>query len=181
LERNSDYHKNTSFAILVRAFMPYINKRASRIQLVGIMQDDIIQEGLIGLLDAIDGYDKDRGSSFEAFAISCIDNRINSALRQALAKKNTPLADYLSFSEESEEAFSHFNLPIQPSPEEIVILREELSTTIKMIKDNLSEFEKKVLSLYLEGYSYIAISEILHTSSKSVDNAIQRARKKLKR
>jgi len=144
------------------------------------MHEDVVQEGLVGLLDAIDGYDEERGSSFEAFAISCIDNRIFSVLRQLAAKKNAPLNDYLSLSEDQEEVYSLFNLPASPSPEDIVILREELATTFTMIKENLSEFEKKVLALYLEGYSYIAISELLSTSSKSVDNALQRARKKLR-
>ena len=180
MDNNPVTQKNTTFSVLVKSFMPYINKRASRIRLVGMMYEDIVQEGLIGLLDAIEGYDEERGASFETFAITCIDNRIHSALRQAAAKKNTPLVDYLSLSENTEEGYSSLNLPEELSPEEIVILREELGLVFTMIKENLSEFEKKVLSLYLDGYSYIAISELLHTSSKSVDNALQRARKKLK-
>lgn len=140
------------------------------------MRDDIVQEGLIGLLNAIESYNEEKGSSFEAFAIACIDNRIYSALRQMVAKKNVPLVDYVSLSENPEEMISS----TLPSSEEIVILREELETVIEKINENLSKFEKKVLELYLEGYSYIAISELLHSSSKSVDNALQRARKKLK-
>ena len=157
--------------------MPYINRRASRIKAVGMMHDDLVQEGLIGLLDAIDGYDEERGTSFEAFAIRCIDNRIYSALRQAARKKNTPLNDYLSLSDESDKLQISQDIP---SPEEIVILQEELNYLLTLIREDLSTFEKKVLALYLEGYSYMAISEMLATSSKSVDNALQRARKKLK-
>ena len=180
METDATYRKNNAFSSLVKVFMPYIHKRASRIKLVGMMHEDIVQEGLIGLLDAIDRYDEAKGSSFEAFAITCIDNRIFTALRQSAAKKNSPFYDYLSLSEDPEEIQSTFNMPVIPSAEEIVVLREDLAAAITMINENLSEFEKKVLALYLEGYSYIAISELLHTSSKSVDNALARARKKLR-
>ncbi|MCL1830877.1 MAG: sigma-70 family RNA polymerase sigma factor [Oscillospiraceae bacterium] len=173
-------NKNITFTSLVKVFMPYINKRASRIRLVGVMHEDIVQEGLIGLLNAIEAYDETRGSSFESFAISCIDNRIISALRQAATKSNAPFTDYMSLSEHEEEIYSFFDLPHQPSPEDVVIMKEELAAVLSMINENLSIFEKKVLALYLEGYSYIAIGEILHTSTKSIDNALQRARKKLK-
>jgi len=160
---------------LVKAFMPYIKKRASRIRSVGLAYDDIVQEGLIGLLDAIDGYDDSRGA-FEAFALVCIDNRIYAALRHNARKKNLPLNDYLSISDGDDR----LDLPQASSPEELVILREEVGSVYRHIRENLSSFEKSVLSLYLEGYSYLAISEMLSSSAKSVDNALQRARKKLK-
>lgn len=163
---------------LVRAFLPYIKKRASRIKSVGLAYDDIIQEGLIGLLDAIDGFDDSKGASFEAFALVCIDNRIYSALRQNARQKHMPLNNYLSMSNGDEHRLI---LPQSSSPEELVILREEIGSISRHISENLSLFEKRVLSLYLEGYSYLAISELLSSSAKSVDNALQRARKKLKR
>ena len=180
LETDTGSHKKQAFSGLVKIFMPYIQKRASRISLIGMAHDDIVQEGLIGLFDAIEGYDEGKGASFETFAIVCIDNRIYSAFRQAAAKKNALFSDYLSLSEGGDDVYTFPRLPSIPSPEEIVILREELNAALAVVNENLSAFEKRVLGLYLEGYGYIAIAELLHISPKSVDNALQRARKKIK-
>ncbi len=161
----------------MKAFLPYIRKRASRIKSVGLAYDDIIQEGLIGLLGAVDTFDEERGVSFETYAIACIDNRIYSALRQDSRKKNLPLNSSLSLSENED---SSLEVLVTQSLEDLVILREEVSAVLEQIHEDLSSFEKKVLALYLEGYSYLAISELLSSSPKSVDNALQRARRKLK-
>lgn len=178
MDKNGSHNRKEDAATaLVKAFMPYIRKRASRIKSVGLAYDDIVQEGLIGLLSAVDSYEEGRGASFETYAITCIDNRIYTALRQDARKKNRPLNDYTPLSDEEGETR---NAPVSESPEELYILRETVRETIERINRNLSSFEKDVLALYLEGYSYLAISELLSSSPKSVDNALQRARRKLK-
>lgn len=157
--------------------MPYIRKRASRIKSVGLAYDDIVQEGLIGLLSAVDRFEEGRGASFETFAITCIDNRISSALRQDSRRKNRPLNNYTSLFDEERVGWK---VSVSGSPEDLYILREEVREIMERIRRSLSSFEKDVLSLYLDGYSYLAISELLSSSHKSVDNALQRARRKLK-
>jgi len=157
--------------------MPYIKKRASRIKSVGLAYEDLVQEGLIGLLNAIDRFDETKGAAFETFAITCIDNRILSALRADARKKNQPLNNYISIFDDTEQPLY---TPDSSSPENLVIIREEIKNIQNNIRENLSSFEKKVLALYLDGYSYLAISELLSSSPKSVDNALQRARRKLK-
>lgn len=174
---NNDSLKKENASFLINSFLPYISRRASRFKTAGMLKEDLIQEGLIGLLDAIEGFDENKGSSFEAYAVTCINNRIYSVLRDSTRKKNIPLNEYLSLSDESE---SYPGLPFAPSPEELVVWREEINRIYSMIKDKLSVAEKKVLSLYLQGYSYTAIAELLSIPVKSVDNALQRARKKLK-
>ena len=176
---NSNGNEETA-AALVRAFMPYIRKRASRVHLVGLAYDDVVQEGLIGLFSAVDGYDSAFGTAFETYAITCIDNHIRSALRREMRKKNIPLNDYYSFSDSGGEQWLAGAEPAI-SLEDFVIVREEVRDTVKRIHLNLSSFEKDVLALYLEGYSYLAISELLSSTPKSVDNALQRARRKLKK
>ena len=171
--------KDVAVAALVSAFLPYIRKRAVRIESVGLAFDDIVQEGLIGLLNAVDSYDETKGTAFETFAIACIDNRIRSVLRQDARKKNQPLSNYISMSHESYDE-RIMEVSGSMSPEDFVVLREEVQLLLGRINENLSSFEKDVLALYLEGYSYLAISEILSSNPKSVDNALQRARRKLK-
>lgn len=170
--------ESDNLAGLVANFMPYIRKRANRIKSLGLDADDIVQEGLIGLLGAVSAYSPDAGASFETFAITCIDNSINSALRAAARKKNAPLNSSVSLDADAEPGSL---LPRQPSAEDIAILREEYADVVRRINDELSAFERDVLALYLEGYSYGAMAEQLGTTPKAVDNALWRARQKLKK
>ena len=170
--------KNTTDSSLARqiaAYMPYIQKKAYLIKMAGLEKDDLVQEGLIGLFKAIDSYDKQLGTAFSTYAITCINNCINSAVKQAARKKHLPLNGYLSLSTQD-----GIELKDECSLEDIAISKEEYDALQKKINDDLSDFERDVLALYLRGYDYTALAERLDTTAKSVDNALQRARKKLK-
>ncbi len=142
----------------------------------GLDADDLVQEGLVGLFRAVESYDKDRGASFPTYAVTCINNSMNTAVKQATRKKHAPLKGYLSLSDEqSDEA-----LIDSESPEDLAIRTEEYDAVMARIKAELSDMERNVLELYLKGYDYLAVAKQLDTTPKSVDNALQRARNKLK-
>lgn len=155
--------------------MPYIQKRANSISIAGLDADDLVQEGLIGLFRAVESYDAAQGASFSTYAITCINNSITSAVKQAARKKHLPLSGYISLDEEDTGMVSG-----GATPEELTIANEAYAALQTKINDNLSDFERDVLALYLEGYDYLAVAKRLDTTPKSVDNALQRARKKLK-
>lgn len=155
--------------------MPYIQKRAHSISIAGLDSDDLVQEGLIGLFRAMETYENDQGAAFSTYAITCINNCIATAVKQAARKKHLPLSGYLSLDEDDT-----IMLTGGYTPEELAIANEEYAALQNRINDNLSDFERDVLALYLEGYDYLAVAKRLDTTPKSVDNALQRARKKLK-
>ena len=147
--------------------------------LIGGDSEDLIQEGMIGLLSAIREYDPAKGASFKTFAQVCIHHRIQTAVRSAGQKKHRPLNDCIPLedvlSDESQSLGTRFS---HPSPEEQVLAREteqEFSTYPRY----LSKFETRVAELYLEGLSYQEIADVLDRNIKAVDNAIQRIRRKL--
>lgn len=139
--------------------------------LVGGDSEDLIQEGMLGLLDAIRQFDPQRDASFRTFAEVCVRNRLRSAVRADARSKNQPL----NFSVSLDEAEGESTLPL--SPEEMMIDQESRQERLA----RLSPFENQVLSLYLTGASYEDIAQRLQRSAKSVDNAVQRIRRKLAR
>ena len=155
--------------------MPYIQKKSGVLRVSGLDPDDLIQEGLIGLFSALKTYDEDRGTLFTSYARSCIDNRITSAWRQAARKKNIPLNEYLPLDEGEYETGEPMS-----SPEELAIAAEGYEMLTRRIEQMLSQFERNVLNLHMEGYDYKSVAIQLGTTVKSVDNALQRARNKLK-
>lgn len=148
--------------------------------LVGGDGEDLIQEGMLGLLSAIRGFDPQKGQSFRAYAQSCIQNRIKSAIRSAGRRKHSPLNDGLPLDEvlsnESQSLGVHF---FQQSPEEQVLARETEKEFITAYSQRLSGFEAQILDLYLDGLSYEEMAELSGRDTKAVDNAIQRIRRKL--
>ncbi len=139
--------------------------------LVGGDSEDLIQEGMLGLLDAIRQFDPQRDAAFRTFAEVCVRNRLRSAVRADARSKHQPL----NFSVSLDEAEGESALPL--SPEEMMIDRESRQERLA----RLSPFENQVLSLYLTGVSYEDIAQRLQKSAKSVDNAVQRIRRKLAR
>ena len=142
-----------------------------------------IQEGMIGLFKAVRDFDLEKESSFAAFAQLCISRQLYSALQASNRKKHRPLNTYVSFSMEDqegqsvlEETFTHKT----SNPEEWILEQEKLEEFQKNLKECLSTMEQQVLGLYLEGHNYIRISEILEKSPKSIDNALQRIRQKIR-
>lgn len=147
--------------------------------LVGGDSEDLIQEGMMGLLSAVRHYDPDREANFKTFAERCIRNRLYTAVKAASRNKHTPLNDSLSlespqFDECQERISYHFR-----DPEELLIGKERFSAVLAEMNAVLSPFESQVLKLYLEGLSYNEIAEKVNKPAKSVDNAVQRIRKKL--
>ena len=150
--------------------------------LAGGDSEDLLQEGMIGLLSAIREYDPDGGSSFRSFAELCIRRRVISAARSASRQKHAPLNDGLSLEQlqsgESQQVFEHV---LVPSAEELVLDKTWTDDFIAANSRFLSEFEADILMDYLSGSSYTEMAQRAGRSEKSIDNAIQRIRKKLAR
>ena len=153
--------------------------------LVGGERADLTQEGMFGLLSAIREYRDSMGIPFKAYASLCIRRRIFSAVKSALRMKHTPLNQGISLeetlSDPSGEETARFVLDQRRSPEEQVLARESATEFFHSFSQYLSSFEQAVLNLYLDGYSYRAIAEELGKKEKTVDNAVQRIRRKLAR
>lgn len=145
--------------------------------LAGGDSEDLIQEGFLGLLDAIREFREDRDAAFGTFAQTCIRNRLRSAVRSAARAKHQPLNASLSW--ESGEVEGALAPP--PGPEEMVIAREERSEDLERLTAELSPLERTILGHYLSGLSYEEIARAIHRPAKSVDNAVQRIRRKLAR
>ncbi len=145
--------------------------------LAGGDSEDLIQEGMLGLISAIRSYQADKAASFKTYAEICIKSRLKSAIKAASSGKHTPLNSYISFETPN---FSELLecLP-KENPEDVLISREELREHFSIAKGYLSGFETKVLSYYLDGLSYQEIAAQVKRSPKSVDNAVQRIRRKL--
>lgn len=152
--------------------------------LAGGDSEDLIQEGMVGLLTAIRVYDPGKGASFRTYAEICIRNRLISAVKAALRDKHSPLNNYVSFETPFFDGITdHYAYSTdqqrQEDPEAIMIGREEFQERMDVLKGQLSGFEAKILGLYLNGLSYSEIAAEVNRSPKSVDNAVQRIRRKL--
>ena len=138
--------------------------------LAGGDHEDLVQEGMIGLLDAIRSYDPELGTPFDAYAALCVRRRMYSAIRAASARKHAPLNDAVPLEDQT---------VFQPGdPETAVISRERHRELMERLNDCLSSTERTVLEHYLEGLSYLEISRRVGKPIKSVDNAVQRIRRK---
>ena len=168
---------------LVSRYLQLVPASARPFFLAGGDSEDLIQEGMFGLLSAVRQYDPENGASFRTFAEHCIKKRIISAIRSASRMKHFPLNDGLSLEQLSEEASLPFAaIPaVQPSPEELVLARESKEELYSAFHDRLSGLENKVLDLFLDGLSYQDIAQRLGKDAKAVDNAVQRIRRKMAR
>lgn len=147
--------------------------------LAGGDSEDLIQEGMMGLLSAIRQYDPSRDTAFKTFAENCIRNRLITAIRSASRFKHTPLNDSVSLESHTfDESHTHTS-GIVRDPEELIIARERFDEINSVLAGSLSQLEKKVLEYYLMGLSYSEIGDNLSKTPKSIDNAVQRIRKKL--
>lgn len=154
-------------------------------------EDDLIQEGMIGLFKAIQTFDRERGASFETYARLCVSRQLYSAIEKSNRKKNIPLNSYISiYSEEylHEEGdygngiFSEQTSSVwEENPEDIVIQRESRDDVIDVLCQKLSNMEKKVLKLFLQGLTYQEIAKRLQYPPKKIDNALQRIKIKMQK
>ena len=148
--------------------------------LIGGDSEDLIQEGMLGLLSAIREYDGSKGASFKTYAETCVHNRIQSAIRSAGRKKHAPLNDGIPLDDVlSDESKSLGVQCFQRSPEEQVLARETEKEYSSIYSRYLSRYEAEVLDLYLGGLSYQEMASATKRDIKAVDNAIQRIRRKL--
>ena len=176
-----------SLEYLINKYKSFVRAKARTYFLIGADREDIIQEGMIGLYKAIRDFRGDKLSSFRAFAELCITRQIITAIKTATRQKHIPLNSYVSlnkpiFDEESDrtllDVISEENIS---DPEEMMINREEFSGIEVKMGEILSGLEWEVLSLYLQGKSYQEVAEELDRHVKSIDNALQRVKRKLEK
>ncbi len=179
---------STALDFLIRKYRGFVRAKASTYFLVGADYDDLIQEGMIGLYKAIRDYKQDKEASFKAFAEVCVTRQIITAIKSATRMKHGPLNSYVSldkpvFDEDSERTLIDViaNQQDTVDPEALLISRERYQVVEEKLGAVLSELEREVLMLYLDGRSYQEISELLDRHVKAIDNALQRIKKKFER
>ena len=155
-----------------------VRKKAHAMFLIGGEQEDLIQEGMIGLFRAVRDYRPSKNASFATFASLCVERQIYKAIEISGRQKHRPLNSYISLSEEN-SPLKNTEDTKQQNPEEIIIDRESTNLMQEKIKERLSPFENQVLRAYLEGKDYHQIARQMEKSPKSIDNALQRIRNKI--
>ncbi len=175
-----------AISYLMNKYKELVNIKVSKYFIVGAERDDIVQEGLIGLFKAIKMFKKDKNNSFKSFANMCIERQLITAIKSSTRQKHMPLNSYLSlnasaYDNEEENGIELINTldnKMVEDPLETVMKKEYYEQIESSIEKSLSTFEKQVLDGYVKGYSYVTIAKKLDSPVKSVDNAIQRIRKK---
>ena len=163
-----------------------VRKKARAMFLLGGENEDLIQEGMNGLIKAVRDYDAAQGGSFASFAELCVSRQMYSAIEASRRKKHLPLNSYISLYEEGETEDDGRNVPLidtiesegESDPEAIYFGKEYTEAFVEQLKERLSPLEKHVLYLHLMGTDYRTIAELLDKSPKSVDNALQRIKSK---
>lgn len=172
---------------LICKYKDLVNSKVNKYFIIGAEKEDIIQEGLIGLYKAIKDYKEDKQNSFKSFANLCIERQLITAIKSSNRQKHMPLNSYLSLNmpayEDSDgnadtEVMEILDANIIEDPLDTITKKEYMSDVESVIDTSLSDFEKKVLNRYIQGESYVKIAQKLDAPVKSVDNAIQRIRKK---
>jgi RNA polymerase sporulation-specific sigma factor len=178
--------RSEAYDALIRRYKGFVRLKASSYFLLGGESEDLIQEGLVGLYKAIRDYRSDRESSFRNFAELCITRQIITAVKTATRNKHTPLNQYVSFSQSPAAAGDSDTTldeilpgPTANDPVNQVIATEELSSLVACLGRVLSDLESRVLSLYLDGHSYEVVAQRLDCDTKTVDNALQRVKRKV--
>lgn len=173
--------------LILKKYKNYVTAKARSYFLIGADKEDLVQEGMIGLFKAIRDYNKEKQASFKSFAELCITRQIITAIKTATRQKHMPLNSYVSlnkpvYDEESEQTLVDvISRDKSFNPEELFISKEQYASISVKISKILSNFELVVLSSYLEGKSYVEIAEDLGKQVKSIDNALQRVKKKVER
>lgn len=184
LARDGD---SNALEFLINKYKNFVRAKARSYFLIGADHEDIVQEGMIGLYKAIRDYNGEKLSSFKAFAELCITRQIITAIKTATRQKHIPLNSYISldkpiYDEESDRTLLDVIVGSRVSdPEELLINQEEFDDIEGKMSEILSDLERKVLMLYLEGRTYQEISIHLNRHVKSIDNALQRVKRKLER
>ena len=172
---------------LICKYKDLVNSKVNKYFIIGAEKEDIVQEGLIGLYKAIKDYKPDKQNSFKSFANLCIERQLITAIKSSNRQKHMPLNSYLSLNMtafENEDGNNDTQIvdvlenTVIEDPLDTITKKEYFSSVENVIDSSLSDFEMKVLNRYVQGESYVKIAERLDAPVKSVDNAIQRIRKK---
>ena len=172
---------------LICKYKDLVNSKVNKYFIIGAEKEDIVQEGLIGLYKAIKDYKPDKQNSFKSFANLCIERHLITAIKSSNRQKHMPLNSYLSLNMtafENEDGNNDTQIvdvlenTVIEDPLDTITKKEYFLSVENVIDSSLSDFEKKVLNRYVQGESYVKIAERLDAPVKSVDNAIQRIRKK---
>lgn len=171
---------------LLKKYQELVNMKINKYFMIGAEKEDIAQEGMIGLYKAIQNYNPEKQNSFKSFANICIERQLITAIKTSNRQKHLPLNSYLSLNtsaydnndESSVELIDTFNGKQSEDPLEMMMQKEHFAEVENAVNKSLSQFEKQVLDKFMKGKSYVRIAEELNSPVKSVDNAIQRIRKK---
>jgi len=178
---------NEALEYLIQKYKHFVRAKARSYFLIGADREDIVQEGMIGLYKSIRDFRGDKLASFKAFAELCVTRQIITAIKTATRQKHIPLNSYVSldkpiYDEDSDRTLLDIICGNKVTdPEELIINQEEYDDIEEKMGEILSELERKVLRLYLDGRSYQEIAEELDRHVKSIDNALQRVKRKLER
>ena len=169
---------------LFNKYRDLVNMKVSKYFIIGAEREDIVQEGMIGLYKAVKNYEDDKQNSFKSFANLCIERQLITAIKTSNRQKHMPLNSSLSLNtpayenEEDVSLIEMFNSKTAEDPLDTITKKEYYELVGNKIDEHLSDFEKKVLTRFAAGESYVKIAEKLDSPVKSIDNAIQRIRKK---
>lgn len=176
---------NEALEYLLNKYKDIVNMKVSRYFIVGAEKEDIIQEGLIGLYKAIKNFDAEKQNSFKSFANLCVERQLITAIKSSNRQKHMPLNSYLSLNmnayddtDDDTSIYEVFDANVIEDPLDTITKKEYYENVESIIEKSLSPFERQVLNELVKGHSYTTIAEKLDSPVKSVDNAIQRIRKK---
>lgn len=172
---------------IINKYKYLVRRKAKAMYLLGGENDDLIQEGMIGLFKAIRDYDNAQDNSFASFADMCISRQMYTAIKASQRKKHMPLNSYVSLYEQGNDQDEEKLPPLidtiqtekDHNPEELFLDKEYLTRIGEKAKNKLSKLESKVFYLHLKGMDYITIANILDKTPKSIDNALQRIKQKM--
>lgn len=174
-----------ALSFLLEKYKDLVNSKVGKYFIIGAEREDIIQEGMIGLYKAIKGFDNCKQNTFKTFANICIERQLITAIKSSNRQKHIPLNSYLSLNtsaydndDDGAELIETFKVDTIEDPLETIMKKEYFEEIQNTMHKSLSKFEEKVLERYMQGESYEIIAKKLETPVKSVDNAIQRIRKK---
>ncbi len=181
LAQNGD---GQALAYLLNKYKNFVRSKARSYFLIGADHEDIVQEGMIGLYKAIRDFQSSRLASFRSFAELCVKRQIITAIKAATRQKHVPLNSYVSlnkplYDEESDRTLLDVIEGRVTNPEDLYISQEDLSRIQTQISEVLSDLERQVLEAFMDGKSYQEIAELLGRHVKSIDNALQRVKRKL--
>lgn len=173
---------------IISKYKYLVIRAAKAIYLIGGENDDLIQEGMIGLFKAVRDFDTNQETSFYSFAELCISRQMYTAIKLSQRQKHMPLNSYISLYDIKKTDYDDKQAPLieqletesNSNPEELFLDKERMQMLVEQLNERLSDMERRVLHLHLQGEDYRSIAELLDKSPKSIDNALQRIRQKMR-